>query len=350
MLRRVMLRPARYALETRPIYRCVMARHPTLPLLLLAFATSPVHANPDEMPSGPTVVLSGFVDTSLSTYLAPSAAVSSGVQLGLDQVELDVDVTIGSGLRLRVDLQWFPAEGVDTTAGPVAVFDRIVEQGFAEWYVDGSERGLFLRAGKWNAPVGFETVDPTGLWQFSQGLLFTRATPANLTGFALGWAGESTTGQLWVTNDWDTASTPKDASLGGRLQQAFGDTATLGLSATFGAFVDDPGRLMVDLDLLVELGALRLGGQFNVGKQGDLTSLGFLVSANYASSDRFSLTGRFDWLDRELLDSPYKGMSLTLAGLLNLTKGFDLIAEVRADLPDVGDTTVLAALELLASF
>jgi len=319
-------------------------------MVLAASVVAPVHANPDEAPSGPSVTLSGFVDTSLSTYLTPDSAVDQGVLLGLDQVELDVDVAVSPGLRLRADLQLFPAEGIDTTDGAVAVFDRIVEQGFAEWFVDGADRGFFLRLGKWNAPIGFETIDPTGLWQFSQGLLFVRATPANLTGFALGWAGESTSAQLWLTNDWDMPGTPKDASVGGRVQQALSDVGTLGLSAMYGAFADDPGRLLLDLDVALTFGALRLGAQVNFGMQDDLTSLGFLLSGNYAVSDSFSLTARVDWLDRELADGPYKGMSLTAAGLVNLTKGLDLIVEVRADLPDALDTSVLAALELLASF
>ncbi|MCC6622069.1 MAG: outer membrane beta-barrel protein [Deltaproteobacteria bacterium] len=327
-----------------------MARLLLASSVLVAAATAPVHANPDEAPAGPSVTFSGFVDTSLSTYLTPDAAREQGVLLGLDQLELDVDVAVSPGLRLRGDLQFFPQLGVDTSEGAVVVFDQIVEQAFAEWFVEGGDRGFILRLGKWNAPVGFETIDPTGLWQFSQGLLFVRATPANLTGFALGWVGESTSAQLWLTNDWDTPGTPKDASVGGRVQQAVSDVGTIGLSATYGALADDPGRLMIDLDLAFTFDALRLGGQLNFGMQDDLTSLGFLVSANYAFTDAFSLTARVDWLDRELLDGPYKGMSLTLAGLVNLTKGLDLIAEVRADLPDGGDTSVLAALELLASF
>lgn len=327
-----------------------MARTPIVALLLVASATASVHANPDEAPAGPSVTFSGFVDSSISSYLTPKAAASDGVVLGLDQVELDVDVTIQPGLQLRMDLNVFPSLGFDTSGGALTIFDSLIEQGFAQWFVEGGDRGLFLRAGKWNAPVGFETVDPTGLWQFSQGLLFSYATPANLTGFALGWVGESTSAQLWVTNDWDRPSTAKDASVGVRVQQELGETGTLGLSAMYGPLSADAGRLMLDLDLVLTFGALRLAGQFNFGRQDDLNSLGLLFAANYAFTDTFSLTGRFDWLDRELTDNPYEGMSLTLAGLVTLTKGFDLIAEVRADLPDAGDTSVLAALELLASF
>lgn len=292
------------------------------------------------------VVLSGFVDSSLSYRFTDT---DQGLLLGLDQAELDVAVTL-SQLKLRIDLQYFPAQLTDPADGPAPIFDRIVEQGFAELFFAEPERGLFLRAGKWNAPVGFETVDPTGLWQYSQGLLFTYATPANLTGVAFGWVGASTQAQLWVSNAWDQPGTPKETHLGARLQQALGDAGTIGLSSTFGALADADPKLMLDLDAALTFGILRLGLQVNFGMLGDDTSLGFLVAANVAVAEGIGVTARFDWLDREIPDAPYKGASATLAGLFNLAQGFDLIAEVRADLPDGGDAEVVGALEALASF
>lgn len=293
----------------------------------------------------PVVKLSGFVDGSLAYKFTPEAEAEKGVSLGLDQVELDVDVDVGGGLKVRTDLNLFPAEPPAANA-----FDRIVEQALFEWYVNGTDKGVFLRGGKWNAPIGFEVTDPTGLWQYSQGLLFTHATPTNLTGFALGYAAEATTVQLWVTNDWDTATNPKDATLGGRVQQSFGDVGTVGLSATYGALVDDPARLMIDLDAALAFGAFKLGAEFNFGMQDDLNSIGFLLAGNYAFSDTVSATLRFDYLDREITDLPYKGMSITAAGLFTLTQGLGLVAEVRADLPDEGDTIVGGALELTAFY
>ncbi len=293
----------------------------------------------------PQVTLSGFIDSSITYRFLPEAEAKKGVSLGLDQVELDVSVAVGGGLRVRTDLQLFPAEGASAL-----VFDRIVEQGFAEFFFAGEDKGFFLRAGKWNAPVGFEVIDPTGLWQYSQGLLFMKATPSNLTGFALGWVGPSTQAQLWVSNDWDTPSTPKDATLGLRVQQAIGSAGTVGVSSTLGALNDEKMRFMADLDLAFVFGRLKLGGEFNFGKLGSLTSIGFLLSANYLLSDRLSLTARFDFLDREITDNPYKGMSATVAACVNLTKGLDLIAEVRADLPKDADEILGGALEVLGSF
>ncbi|MFO0744398.1 MAG: outer membrane beta-barrel protein [Myxococcota bacterium] len=298
----------------------------------------------------PAIKISGFVDSSLVYVFTPKLLADQGLFLGLDQVELDFDVAIVQGLRLRTDLNFFPHAGIDTTGGPVSVFDQIVEQGFAEYNFDGTDKGVFLRAGKWNAPVGFEVTDPTGLWQYSQGLLFTHATPTNLTGFAFGWIGETTQAQLWLTNDWDTPSTAKDTNIGGRVQQAVGDVGTIGVSATYGSFVEDPAKLMIDLDLAFTFDKLKLGGEFNYGKQGDNDSIGFLLSANYTISDLVGVTARFDYLDRKILDLPYKGMSITGAGLFTLTPGLTLVAEVRADMPDGGDTAVTGALELTAAF
>lgn len=327
----------------RPSNRIVSSILACLTAPVVVLASGAAHADP-------VVKLSGFVDTSISYTFTPEALTHNGVRLGLDQVELDTDVTITPGLRLRADINFFPSEGLDP-AGDAAVFvmDRLVEQGFAEWFCNGTDQGIFLKAGKWNAPIGFEVTDPTGLWQFSQGLLFTRAAPTNLTGFAFGYAG-TTSAQLWVTNDWDTPATGKDASIGARVQQSLGDTGTVGLSAMYGALVDDPARLMIDVDAALTFGALKLGAEFNFGMQDDLTSVGFLIAGNYAFSDVASATLRFDYLDREIPDFAYKGMSITGAGLFTLTTGLGLVAEIRADLPDGGDTAVSGALELTASF
>lgn len=310
------------------------------PLALCAAA----HAEPAR------VSLTGFVDSSLGYTFTPEALTHDGVRLGLDQVELDVDATLTTGLRVRADLNWFPAEVLNPDDGAAYVIDSLVEQAFGEFFCSGDGHGFFVRAGKWNAPIGFEVIDPTGLWQYSQGLLFTHAAPSNLTGVALGWVGATTQAQLWVTNDWDLPTTPKDASLGGRVQQALGDVGTLGLSVMYGALVDDPGRLMIDLDLALTFGKLRLGAEANYGKRGDARSLGFLVSGNYAFSDRVSATLRVDYLDRDIADFPYKGASVTGAGLFTLTPGLTLVAELRADLPDGQDTIVGGALELTAAF
>jgi len=315
---------------------------PTLPP---APVPAPV-ATDDDDDDGPSIELSGFIDGSLTgTFTATGDDPAKGLQLGLDQVELDIDVTLSPALRLRIDLQYFPAED---TSGGAALFDAIVEQGYAETTL--CDTGLFVKAGKWNAPIGYEVIDPTGLLQYSYGLLFSLATPSNLTGLAFGWANDATSLQLWLSNGWDQPSTRKAVSLGGRFQQALGDAGTIGVSATYGAFAEANPKLMLDVDLALAVGALKLGAEFNYGSQDDSSSIGALLSLNYAFTSRFSLTLRGDYLDREIVGSAYKGAAVTVAGLINLAKGLDLVAELRADLPDGQDTIASGALELLASF
>lgn len=309
-----------------------------LSLCVVSVLSTPSYATPE-------IKLSGFVDSSLS--FRPTSS-KEGLLLALDQVELDISVAL-ERVALRLDLQALPTTLHDPSTGPVATFDELVEQGFAEVFLSTPERGLYLRAGKWNAPVGFETVDPTGLWQSTHGLLFSLTDPSNLTGVAFGWNSPSTRAELWVSNDWDARGTPKDTHLGGRLQQSLGEVGTLGLSTTFGALSEADPRLMLDLDGALSFKPLRLGFEVNFGLRGDLTSLGFLLSANLALSDTISLTGRFDWLDREF-DAAYTGSSATLAGLFNIAQGFDVILETRADFPEGRNTELLTVVEGLASF
>ncbi len=318
-------------------------------LLALGLLLPTASANADPI----KIDLWGFVDTSLTySFMPEGVRDANGVSLGLDQAEIDVIVALAPGLTLRTDLNWFPGAGA-------ASFGGIVEQAFAEWYPAGHDKGFFLRAGKWNAPIGFETIDPTGLYQFSQGLLFSFATPANLNGFAFGWHAHEFKAQLWLTNDWDVDKTPKDASVGGRLDVPLGDTGTVGLSTTYGAIQDsDLAVFMVDVDAALTFDALTIGAQVNFGLQDEAQSLGFLLMGSYAVNDMLGATLRFDYLDREF-GTVYKGMSITAAAMIGLvqaerdgskTTALALIPELRFDLPDGGDTVGTFALELLASF
>ncbi|MCA9517405.1 MAG: outer membrane beta-barrel protein [Myxococcales bacterium] len=331
-------------------------RAATVASLFAAVAVAPGAASAE-----PTLTWSGFVDTSLVYGFAPEIARDDGVTLGLDQAEVDLRAAVADGLSLGVDLQlrppaWEPGDG-DGPSG-LNVLDEIVEQAWAEWFPGGGDAGFFLRLGKWNAPVGFEAIDPTGLYQFSQGLLFTYATPSNLTGFAAGYRAGGVESQAWLTNDWDTASTAGDAIVGGRV--AYGrEKGSIGLSATFGPVSDESPRVMVDVDATLRWPRFLLGAELNFGAQAGRSSIGFLVTANYQISSKVSATVRFDTLNREILDAPYKGKSLTaavLAALASVEQGgeevaaLSLIAEVRADFQTGAETAGTGAIELLATF
>jgi hypothetical protein len=304
--------------------------------------------------STPLVQVSGFVDTSVFWPIdgnvdGEGRDADGDLVIALDQVEIDIEARLVPGLTLRTDLNLFPAAGL-------AFDDTLLEQGFLKYYFNGGSDGLFFLAGKTNAPVGVEALDPVDMYQYSHGQLFTYATPSNLTGFFGGYEGGTVTAMLWFTNDWDAPPTPDQYLVGGRFQWS-ANNGHVALSSTFGPIgVGQLWQLMVDLDSIWVFGALTVFLEGNYGMseeesaEGDnLASVGGLFKLNYGFTDALSATVRYDYLNREY-GTQVEAHSVTGAFLFGITDDFGGLVEVRADLPDEGDTGLTAALEFTAAF
>lgn len=302
---------------------------------LSMLAATPALAQDAEAPSWS---LSGFVDTSLFVPFDDTNEWS----VGLDQIELDVEASPHSTVDLRIDLNVFPS-----AAAPLA--DDLVEQGYVTYSPSGVE-GLSLSAGKWNAPIGVEFLDPIDMYQYSYGLLFTHATPSNLTGLNLGYEIGDITVMVFGTNDWDTPRATQNFMTGGRVAWASGDTSA-GVSTTYGPIVENiDGQLMIDVDFVQGFGDTTLMAEFNYGSLGDLSGIGALLKLNQAFGNH-SVTGRFSYLDSEYLNGGVKQWETTLALLLGVAEGFGTVIELRYDsMPDLDEDSIAAAVELTASF
>jgi hypothetical protein len=309
-------------------------------LLVAVPALADEEAAPAEEPAAPPIAVSGFVDTSMVIPLAGYAADGDEVYLGLDQVEVDITATPTDRLTLQGDFQFLPSVGTPTV-------DDIVEQGYLEATLGSSG---FLAAGKRNAPVGVESIDPTGLYQYSYGQLFTGATPSNLTGFFGGYRGESFSAMAWVSNDWDTPGTVRSATPGLRLEVPHG-LGHVGVSSTFGPIPDKTNYLMVDVDAVIATGDLTVLAEFNFGTSEALKRIGALATINYAFADWVSATVRADWLKVDAGDVTVSDqISITAAGLFTIIDHLGAVVELRTDLPKDEDAILTAAVELLAWF
>lgn len=287
---------------------------------------------------GQGTTLSGFVDAAW-TY---DAATRTGV-FGLDQVELDVEHRASERTLVRADLEWLKdGEG----------YLAQVEQAYVQY---DARHGWQLSFGKFNAPIGYEVLDPTGMYQYSHSLLFTYAAPTNLTGVKVA----RDLGGGWdlathLSNGWDRATADRHVTVGGRLGLERGGfsgglAAISGKENTPGEEEGDPSspltRTVFDTDLSLVRGAWRFGGEVTLGDVttagGDAQWLGVMAMAHVDFNARAGLTLRVDQLDDQdgylfgaVGDQYQVRRSLTIAPTFVLDEGLGALVEMRVDQSD----------------
>lgn len=281
-----------------------------------------------------TPEISGFVDASHFVDLA-----DGGGEFGLDQAEVDVIHRASDKTLVRADLEWVK----DGEA-----FDAAVEQAFMQY--DPCELWT-ITFGRFNAPIGFELLDPNEMYQYSHALVFDHGLPSNLTGLMVDRdLGASFDLRAYAVNGWDVnAENNKLKTWGGRLGWSDGD-AGAGLSAIGGRDVDPSGgsfdRTVIDADLSYMPDGWVFGGEINHGSVDPLAGdtadwFGLLAMAHRDFDARWGLTmrwGLFDdrdgWTFGLVDDRPQKRQAFTIAPTLVLDEGFGALLEVRVDKSD----------------
>ena len=310
------------------------------------------------------VTYSGFVDAS---YFDAENVNSS---FTLDEVELDINAKIDDRLSLRADLNY---REVDAGGGLTA--DEILEQGYITYKTDLGEHTLDITFGKFNAPIGFELLDPVDMYQYSHSLLFNFAIPTNLTG-VMGFIkpSEQIDLSVYYVNGWDVNSDNNNhKTIGARVGLTPNEDVNIGLSLIRGAELAVGGdvRTVIDLDFtLTTVEKLIIGGEFNIGEEentgiggDDAEWMGLMVMANYEIDDENSVTFRFDTLDDEggtrigVPGVDVEVTSVTFAALRSLDENAGVLFELRMDDADVNifdggteDSQTSFALEFTYSF
>jgi hypothetical protein len=280
----------------------------------------------------PGLEFSGFVDAS-SYYHVPSGQNT----FGLDQVELDLEKKIGEIGHVRADVECLNDGAGGFALSPEQGYLYFSPKALAPW-------GLTL--GKFNAPIGFEALDPTGMYQYSWSNIFRYGLPTNVTGamvsadFKLG-----INLKAYLCNGWDQNTDINTGKTGGmRLGYTYGAIGQVGMSIISGSQNTSEGdRLSVfDIDLTsTPVSGLTVGGEFNYGndKIGSITNrwLGFLLMGHYDYSTWGGLTLRYDYFDdREGTRLPSgvaeKRHALTLAPTFVWGQGMGALLEYRLDL------------------
>ena len=221
----------------------------------------------------------------------------------------------------------------------------------------GDDTEFTFTFGKFNAPIGFELLDPPDMFQYSHSLVFTFGTPTNLTGLmASSELSDDVDLAVYLVNGWDNnVDNNRAKTIGGRVGLTPDDDISLGLSTIWGAEADSGNkRWVVDVDGAIEASEdFLLGFEVNYGWENaasgvrpgnDANWFGVLLMTNILLTDEVGLTVRFDFFDD--FDAARTGYDATqyaaaIAPSYQFADGCGILAEYRWDWANrkVYDTT-----------
>jgi hypothetical protein len=332
----------------------------------------------------------GFVDTSYSHVSAEAENVGeSDNSFGVDQVEIDWLFSFGN-VSAQVDID---AEGSNGSNGDDVYDDSDSGSGLSELEIEQAfvnftlASGDVVTAGRYGSMLGFEALEPTGLYQHSTAYNFTGGIDLTSIGVDLGARvpGISKYAQgvkyTRTTSNSTYAISVQDQSFGTNADRLGGDddgTYGLELAASrdlgngFNVFVgaafenaDSGDQQLINTYVTYETGAwlfaaeLNLGESQIVGNVNDMELQSGLLMANYAYSDIASVTARVSDLELELGANKLDLTKFTVAHNYALSDNLLLVTEISSVDGDIdagdlglngdGDSTELAV-ELLFTF
>ena len=264
----------------------------------------------------------GFVDMS---YQDTDATES---QIGIDQVEFDFLFSAGA-VSAQVDVEY---EGGSTGAGTG------VEQAFVTYDLGN---GGAITAGRFDAQLGFEAFEPTGLYQNSNAIS-TRNLPGQDNGV------KYTQGSFGIALvDTPGGNTTIGDGSGYTVEVAYSQALGEGLNGFVGARLNqvDTGddTNVINAYVTYETGAWLFAGEIARNDDGTVTTNDYQLVANYSYSDTASITARYAVAEDD-------ADAITLAHNLALADNLALVAEITKESPDAGDDETRAAVELLFTF
>lgn len=324
--------------------------------LLLASAAGA--ATPEELDQRLKAVEKEIVEKDAEGQTALDGKIASAVQAALGRVELhgfldttfmtqeNVDLVTGNGtpdtndeisdtfnlnqveIRLSAASEWAAmlAE-VEFFQNPVNFFPPSglnannavdLEQGWAA-ITPPMLPGAALKLGKFNAPIGLESLDPDARDTVTNSAVFNRLAPFNLTGLDLSYYGETFGIEGLIANGYDADSNGlsgnKEMTYGFKTQAILGPVTGIftflggasdlsgSPSASDKTYIYD-GVLSIAPEISEDVSAT-LGFEFNygtvenfnlVGDSGDTEWFGFIAKGRIVVS-KFGTTVRFDYID-----------------------------------------------------
>lgn len=297
---------------------------------------------------GPGLVVTGFLDMSYTNTEVDGSS-GSDRYFGIDQFEVDFMYSGSNGISAQVDIEYAEsaADGSNTDT-------TFVEQAFITKQVNDN---LSVKLGRFLSYQGFESEEPTGLYQYSAVGYQPFFYGWYQQGVSAYWSGDKIDFMASVVNSafdpLDYGSDP-DIELGVAFMPSENFTAKA-------FYIDEDDDSEWDLWAMYTAGNMTFGAEYITRDYGmdsptgfamDSEGDGYLVMANYASGN-YGFTVRYgayeisDPMGVALVDTD----SITLAPSMTIGDNLLLVAEYRMDSDSISDLdTDTIALEALFTF
>lgn len=300
-----------------------------LPLAVAMSAGMASGANADiELGEGLTVT--GFVDMSFY-YLDVDGASESFQAFGIDQVETDFLYSGDNGISARVDIE-YGESGDDTGAD-----ETFVEQAFITKKMGDN---FSVTAGRFLSYSGWETEEPTGLFQYSgtgYGGYFYGGYQQGVSGM---YDGDTVDFMVSFVNDAfnpvNSDNESIEVEVGIAVQPAEGLTAKL-------FYISDDGN---DADLInfwtsYETSNMTFAFEYNTADYTTTEGDGYLLMANYSGGD-WGITARYHDYTIETSGGATieENSAITLAPSYVVSENLALVFEVRLDDTNFGGPSI----------
>jgi len=304
---------------------------PVAAILLLSFGATSVQAEEKKDP----LSISGFID--MSYYATDTDGGESTHDAGLDQVEINVGYDFGNKLTANVDIEYQNAdEGVD------------LEQAFITYALTDN---FSVKAGRFLSYSGWETEEPTGLFQYSgtgYAKYFYGYYQQGVSGL---YSGDKFAVAVSVVNDLAGPKSTDSEHPGIETMLALMPTDEITIK---GFYSKDGDVELINTWASYSKDALTLAVEYNTAEDSAFEgsdASGYLVMANYAITEKVGLTLRYnDWEIEDESGAMFEDATgITISPSYVVNDNLLMVFEYRMD--EVNDVDVNSfAVEALITF
>ena len=304
---------------------------PVATTLLLSLSAMSVQAEEKKDP----LSISGFID--MSYYASDTDGGESTHDSSIDQVEINVGYDFGNKLTAHVDIEYQNAdEGVD------------LEQAFITYAVSDN---FSVKAGRFLSYSGWETEEPTGLFQYSgtgYAPYFYGYYQQGVSGI---YSGDKFAVAVSVVNDLAGPQSTDSEHPGIETMLALMPTDEITIK---GFYSKDGDVQLINTWASYSKDALTVAVEYNTAEDSVFVgseASGYLVMANYAITDKVGLTLRYnDWEIEDDSGAMFEDASgITISPSYVVNDNLLMVFEYRMD--EVNDVDVNSfAVEALITF